>query len=84
MKILELRTRELFIYLLKMIKDAKNNIVDLKTGSNKVVFVMSGNEMVWGDIFIPRLDVIPKYLFLSKDNLQGDVQVLSNVKWDVS
>lgn len=67
-----------------MIKDAKDNIVDLKTGSAKVIFVMSGNETVWGDVFIPRLDVIPKYLFLNQDNLQGDVQVLSNVRWDVS
>lgn len=67
-----------------MIKDAKDNIVDLKTGSDKVTFVMSGNEMVWGDVFIPKLDVIPKHLFLTQDNLQGDVQVLSNVRWDVS
>lgn len=67
-----------------MIKDAKDNIVDLKTGSDKVIFVMSGNETVWGDVFIPRLDVIPKYLFLNQDNLQGDVQVLSNVRWNVS
>lgn len=67
-----------------MIKDAKDNIVDLKTGSDKGIFVMSGNEMVWGDVLIPKLDVIPKYLFLTQDNLQGDVQVLSNVRWDVS
>lgn len=67
-----------------MIKDAKDNIVDLKTGSSEVIFVMSGSEMVWGDVFIPRLDVTPKFLFLNQDNLQGDVQVLSNVRWDVS
>lgn len=67
-----------------MIKDAKDNIVDLKTDSTKVIFVMSGNETVWGDMSISRLDVIPKYLFLNQDNLQGDVQVLSNVRWDVS
>lgn len=67
-----------------MIKDSKDNIVDLKTGSTKVIFVMSGDETVWGDISTPRLDVIPKYLFLSQDNLHGDVQVFSNVLWDVS
>ena len=67
-----------------MIKDAKDNIVDFKTGSSEVIFVMSGSEAVWGDVFIPRLEVIPKYLFLNQDNLQGDVQVLANVRWDVS
>ena len=67
-----------------MIKDAKDNIVGLKTSSSEVIFVMSGSEMVWGDVFIPRLDVIPKFLFLNQDNLQGDVQVLANVRWDVS
>lgn len=73
-----------FIYLLRMLKDAKDTIVTLGTGDSEVTTVMSGVETVWGGIFTPRLEVTPKQLFLNRDTLQGDILVLANVKWDVS
>lgn len=67
-----------------MIKDSTYNIVDLKSGNVDIPIVMSEDIIVWGELFIPRISVSPKYLFLGNEGAAQDVYVFSNVEWEVS
>lgn len=59
-----------------------NNSVNVYLGNNQVKKIALGNTVIWQkDAF---LKIAPDKIWLMRSNdYQADVEILSNVKWDV-